>query len=46
VENPCDDGLLVAKQRLPEKIRERRAKFESATAVTLRNMTAGEAARV
>src|SRR5438876_5174829 len=36
----------VAKQRLPETIRERRAKLESATAVTLGKMTVGDAARV
>ena len=36
----------VAKQRLPETIRERRAKLESATAVTVGKMTVGDAARV
>ena len=36
----------VAKQRLPETIRERRAKLESVTAVTSGKMTVGDAARV
>ncbi len=38
--------LSVAKQRLPETIRERRAKLESATAVMSGKMTVGDAARV
>ncbi len=36
----------VAKQRLPETIREHRAKLESVAAVTIGKMTVGDAARV
>lgn len=36
----------VAKQRLPETIREHRAKFESATAFATGKMTVGNAAQV
>jgi integrase len=36
----------VAKQRLPEMMREHRAKFESAAAVAIGKMTVGDAARV
>src|SRR6266487_53009 len=36
----------VAKQRLPERMREHRAKLESATAVAIGKMTIGDAARV
>ena len=36
----------VAKQRLPDTIREHRAKLESATAVAIGKMTVGDAAQV
>jgi hypothetical protein len=39
-------AFSVAKQRLPETIREHRAKLESVAAVTIGKMTVGDAARV